>query len=154
MVKHFVPPYVPIFHPRTLRPPPISRRSLTPRFPRARNLARLFRTALPRPTRPLRLRTNPHCRRPAPISRRTHRRRPLSGSSRLTPHRSLSARRLRHPTLSTPASRNSCPTSNLAPKLARCRYLPTLALAPAPPFSRLRSSPRRLPLVRSPPPLR
>ena len=62
--------------------------------------------------------------------------------------------RLRHRTLSTALPRNRRASAGLAPAPARSRIFRLLALAPAPPFPGLRTLPRRVSLVRSPPPLR
>jgi hypothetical protein len=153
MVKHFVLLYDPILHPRTFRTPPVSSRSLTSGVPRARTLASPLGTASIR--RPQRLRTTPHSRRLASTSRPRHSRRALSRSPIHAPHRSLPGRRqFRHLTLPAAPSSNRSPAASLAPAPARPRLLPLLALAPAPPLLSRRTLPRRIPLVRSPPPLR
>src|ERR1017187_1404615 len=81
MVKHSAHPYDRIFHPRTLRPPTVSGRSLAPRLSGASGLAGPFRVTHVR-IRPQRLRTSPHRRRLAANSRWWHR-------GRAVPRRSL-----------------------------------------------------------------
>jgi hypothetical protein len=121
MVKHFVLPNDPIIHPRTLRPPPVSRRCLAPRLPGASHLAGPFRAALIR--RSQRTRASPHRRWLATIPRWWHRRRSFSRSTRLAARRNLPRRRLRYPALPAAFPRHRRAFSRLAPALAHCRIL-------------------------------
>src|SRR5712691_2393597 len=160
MVKHFVLPYDPILHPRTVRPSAVSRRNLASGVPVASGLAGPLRVARSRvPWKPCSrpIRASTHRRRLAPISRRRHSRRALPRSTIHTPHRSLPGRRrLRHSTLPTALTRNRSPAACLAPALpfSRVRPRPVLALVPAPAFPGLRALPRRFLVVCCPPSLR
>ena len=103
---------------------------------------------------PRRLRGCPYRRRMAPTSRRPHRRCAFPRYLLRTSSGGLRIRGLRHRALPTSLPGNRHALAGIAPEPARSRIFLHLALAPAHPVPGLRSFPRRLPLVRSPPPLR
>src|SRR5258706_4285896 len=137
MVKPFVLPYASILPPRTLRTPPVSRRSPPPGLSRARNLARPFGVEHNRASchRPQRIRASPHRRRLAPISWRRHSPRAFPRPSIQTTLGSLPGRRrLRHPALPAALTRDRHPAASLAQAPFPRRLLLILELAPPPSF--------------------
>src|SRR6266851_2568530 len=134
MVKHFVLPYDPILHPRTVRPAAVSRHNLASGVPVASGLAGPLRVARSRvPWKPCSrpIRASPHRRRLAPISRRRHSRRSFPRFPRFAPYRDLPRSWLRQRTLPPPLTRNRNSFARLAPALTRFRILLVLALASA-----------------------